>query len=53
VWKRLLAPWGSLSLDFSKPILIRVLKHFNLHSSPLIKSMEERLLIGKEGCGAV
>ena len=37
-----------VGLDFSKPPLIRVLKHFNLLSSPLTKGRRERWLIGTE-----
>lgn len=39
----------TVSLDFSKPTLIRVLKHFNLPSSPPTRGSGERRLIGKGG----
>jgi hypothetical protein len=43
----------AVGFDFSKPILIRVLKCFNFLFNPLTKGRGERWLIGQGRCGPV
>ena len=44
---------GIVGSDLLKPTLIRVLKHFDLHFSPLTKGNRERWLIGQGDYGPV
>jgi hypothetical protein len=45
--------YDSVGLDFKKPLLIGVLKCFNLLSRPQTRSQGETRLVGKESCGSV
>lgn len=40
-----------VGVKFSKPTLIRVLRHFNLSSNPPTRGRREERLIGKGRCG--